>query len=49
MIDEKKYCNKDAATPRATDFTSSTWGSYKLGGDNVVYTNRCNWSTLYHC
>jgi len=36
--DEIKYCSKDATTPRATKFTSSTWGSYKLGGDNVVYT-----------
>jgi len=36
--DELQCCSKDVATPRATKFTSSTRGSYKLGSDNVVYT-----------
>jgi len=35
--EELLYCTKDVATPRATNFTSSTQGSYKLGGDSVVY------------
>jgi len=36
-FDEIQYCKKDIATPRDNNFTSSTRGSYKLGGDNVVY------------
>ena len=36
--DEHQYCNKNAATLGATNFTSSTCGSYKLAGDNDVYT-----------
>ncbi len=47
--DEQQYCSKNVATPGATNFTLSTRGSYKLGGDSVVYTSRCNGSTLYHC
>jgi len=35
--DEHQYCNKNVLTPRATNFTSSTQGLYKLGGDNVVH------------
>jgi len=35
--DEHQYCNKNSATPGATNFTSSTWGSYNLGGDSDVY------------
>ena len=35
---ELQYCSKDAITPGASNFTSWTRGSYKVGGDNVVYT-----------
>ena len=44
--DEHQYCSKDVATHGATDFTSLTRGSYKRGGDIVVYTNRCDWCSL---
>ena len=47
--DEPRYCNKNDATPGATMFILSTRGSYKLGGDSVVYTSRCDGSTLCHC
>jgi len=46
--DEHQYCNNNATTPRATNFTLSTQGSYKLGGDSVVYTCSCDGSTLCH-
>lgn len=36
------YFSKNAATPRATNITSSPLRSYKLGGESVVYKNRCN-------
>ena len=36
--DEPQYCSKDAATPRATNFTLSTQGSYKIKGDSVICT-----------
>ena len=36
-------------TPWATDFTLSTRGSYKLGGDNVVYTSKSDGSSVCHC
>ena len=35
---ELQYCSKYDETPRTTNFTSSTQGSYKLRGDSVVYT-----------
>jgi len=47
--DEHHYCSKNVATPGATNFTLSIRGSYKLGGDNVVYTSKCDGSTLFHC
>jgi len=47
--DEHQYCSILAATPGATNFTLLTRGSYKLGGDSVVYTSRCDGTTLCHC
>lgn len=47
--DEHEYCSKNAATPGATNFTLSTQGSYKLGGDSIVYTSKCDGSALCHC
>jgi len=44
--DEPQYCNKDVATPRVTNFTLSTQGSYELGGDNVIFTAD---ATIYSC
>ena len=35
---EHQYCNKDATTHGATNFTLSTQGSYKLGGDSAICT-----------
>lgn len=40
--DENQYCSKNAAIPRATNFTLSTQGSYKFGGHNVVYRCICD-------
>ena len=47
--DEHQCCNKNVATRGATNFTLSTQGSYKLGGDNVVYTSKYDGSTRCHC
>ena len=47
--DEHQYCSKTVATPRATSFTLSTRGSYKLGGDSVVYTSKSDGSAFCHC
>jgi len=47
--DEHQYCSKNDVTPGATKFTLSTWGSYKLRGDNVVYTIKSGGSALCHC
>lgn len=46
---EHQYCSKNVATLGATNFTLSTQGSYKLGGDIVVYTSKSDGSALYHC
>ena len=46
--DEHLYCNNNAATPAATSFTLSTRGSYKLGGDSVVYTSKSDGSAFCH-
>ncbi len=46
--DEHQYCSKNVATPGATNFTLSTRGSYKLGGDSVVYTSKSDGSTFCH-
>jgi len=37
ISDEQQYCSRNVATLGATNFTSSTSGYYKLGGDSVVY------------
>jgi len=47
--DEHQYFSKNAATPRATNFTLSTRGSYKIGGNNVVYTSKRDGSSFCHC
>jgi len=44
--DEHQYCGKNAATLVATSFTLSSRSSYKLGGDNVVYTSKSDGSSL---
>jgi len=46
--DEHLYCSKNVATHGATNFNLLTQGSYKLGGVSVVYTIRCDGSTLCH-
>jgi len=47
--DEHQYCSKNATTPGATNFTLSTWVSYKHGGDSDVYTSKSDGSTFCHC
>ena len=47
--DEHQYCSKNAATPGTASFTLSTQGSYKLGGDSVVYTSKSDGSAFFHC
>jgi len=47
--DERQFCSKNATTHGATNFTLSTWGSYKLGGDSVVYTSKSDGSAFCHC
>ena len=47
--DEHQYCSKNVVTPGATNFTLSTQGSYKLGGESAVYTSKCDGSALCHC
>jgi len=42
------YCSKNATTPIATKFTLLTQGSYKLGGDSVVYTSNCDGLAHFH-
>jgi len=49
IVDEHQYCSKNVATPGATNFTLSTQGLYKLGGDDAIYTSKCDGSTLCHC
>jgi len=44
--DEPQYYSKDVATPRVTNFTLSTQGSYKLGGDIAICTT---YATIYSC
>jgi len=48
-VDEHQYCSKNVATPGATSITLSSRGSYKLGGDNVVYTSKSDGSSVCHC
>ena len=47
--DDHHYSSKNVATHRATSFSLSTWGSYKLGGDSIIYTNKSDGSTFCHC
>jgi len=47
--DEQQYFSNNVATPGATSFTLSTWGSYKLGGDSVVYTSKSDGFAFCHC
>ena len=47
--DEHQYCSKNVATPGATNFTLSTRGSYKHGGDSAVCTSKAHGSVFCHC
>ena len=48
QTDENHYCSKNDATLGATSFTLSTQGSYKLGGESVVYTSKSDGSVFFH-
>ena len=39
-VDENQYCSKNVATLGATNFTLSTRGSYKLGGESTICTSK---------
>ena len=46
--DEHHYCNKNSTTPGATNFTLSTRGSYKLGGDSAICTSKSEGASSCH-